>query len=383
MKQRPIRLVQFVRAFHLGGTESQVVELLRALPSRYQVEVGVLDEEGPLLEDVWKMGHVPAGFPLGGSAMSPTAALQIGRLAAWLTRMQTELLHVHDFYSTLVAVPAAKLARCKVVVGRLDLAHWQGKVRRAVLAGLTRWADHTIVNAKAIRQQLISEERMPEARITVIPNGLDLPRFDRRRALPLERPVPDVGGAPVVVHVANLNHPVKRQEDVIAAVGMLNAAGIPLHAYLVGDGPRRQELQQQVRDRGLEKKIHFLGHRTDVPAVYARGTFGVLCSTAEGTSNALMEGMASGLAMVVTPAGGSPDLISDGVSGWIVPACAPTELAGAFRRLLEDPERARAMGQRARDFVERELSVECLVSRHDALYQQMLGGLSVAAPVFN
>jgi glycosyltransferase involved in cell wall biosynthesis len=371
MGERPIRLVEFTRAFYLGGTEVQVVELLRGLPQRYQVKVACLDETGPLLESVWKLGYFPASFPLKGSVARPNTAVQVARLAHWLAVQRIDLVHVHDFYATLLAVPAAKLAGVKVIVGRLDLAHWHGEARRAVLAQLTRMADHVIANADAVRRMLVKEEMLPPEKISVIHNGLDLPRFDERRREELEAPLPDTGGAPVVVHVANMNHPVKRQEDLLQALAQLKGGGTALHAYFVGNGPRRVELEALAKRLGVEAQAHFLGHRTDVPAIYGRANLGVLCSSAEGLSNAVMEGMAAGLPMVVTDVGGNPELIAHGERGLVVPACQPERLASALHQVLSSGERAQAWGRAARAFVEQHLTLAQLVNRHDAVYRRV------------
>jgi glycosyltransferase involved in cell wall biosynthesis len=178
----------------------------------------------------------------------------------------------------------------------------------------------------------------------------------------------------VVVHVANMNHPVKRQEDLLQALAMLRREGRVLHAFLVGDGPRRLELERLAAELGVADTVHFLRHRTDVPALYARADFGVLCSSAEGMSNAVMEGMAAGLPMVVTRVGGNPELVADGERGLVVPPHEPTALCAAFRRLLEDRELGRRMGAEARAFVERELSLERMVRRHDAVYRRVTRG---------
>jgi glycosyltransferase involved in cell wall biosynthesis len=376
MDPRPIRLCQLTKSFHLGGAEGQVVELLRALPSRYSVRVAVLDESGPLAETVRKLGHATRAFPLAGSAARPATLWQIARLAAWLWEERIDLLHVHDFYSTLLAVPAARLARIKVVVGRLDLAHWHGPLRRRVLAQLTRAADHVVANAEAVRRMLVHEESVPAGAVTVIRNGLDLAAFDARSLQAPSPPLPDTGDDPVVVHVANMNHPVKRQEDLLAALAIVNAGRGPrLQAFLVGDGPRRAALQALARTLGVERHAHFLGHRRDVPAIYRRATFGVLCSSAEGLSNAAIEGMAVGVPMVVTNVGGNPELISDCERGLVVEPERPAELAFAFRRLMQDREAAQQMGWAARQFVERHLSLDRMVAAHDALYRRVLGHL--------
>ncbi|HSP79823.1 MAG TPA: glycosyltransferase, partial [Myxococcaceae bacterium] len=215
---------------------------------------------------------------------------------------------------------------------------------------------------------------LPEERVSVIPNGLDVGRFDARARAGLEAPLPDTRGAPVVVHVANMNHPVKRQEDLLHALALLRSEGHVLHAFLVGDGPRRPELERRVERLGMADRVHFLRHRKDVPAVYARADFGVLCSSAEGLSNAVMEGMAAGRPMVVTAVGGNPELVADGQRGLVVPPRQPSALAGAFRLLLKDRSRGQRMGEAARAFVERELSLERMVRRHDALYRRVARG---------
>ena len=379
----PIRLVQFTRAFYLGGTEVQVVELLRGLGARYRVSVGVLDLLGPLLPEVERMGYVLHRFPLKGTFARPNSVLQIARLAAWLRREKVELVHVHDYTATLIAVPAAKLAGCKVIVGRLDLAHWHNPIQRLLLTELSRRADHVIANAEVIRTLLVEGEGIPAHRVSVVRNGLDLPRFDARRREGLNVPLPDTGGAPVVIHVANMSHPVKRQEDLLCAVAQVNRQGTPLHAFLVGDGPRRGELEQLALDLGVRQQVHFLGHRTDVPAIYERGTLGVLCSTHEGLSNAIMEGMASGLPMVVTHAGGNPELVKHEQHGLVVPVEAPVMLASAFQRLLAHPERAREMGQEGRAFVERELTLGNMLAAHDAVYAHVARGEPLQLPQAN
>lgn len=371
MGEAPIRLVQFTRSFHIGGTEVQVLELLRGLPGSYQLQVSVLEDAGPLSGTLRELGYTPEEFPLTGSLMRPNTGWQILRMARWFKQNRVELVHVHDFYSTMLVVPAAKMAGVKVIVGRLDLAHWLGPVRHAALAELTAMADHVVANAEAIRRMLVEQEGLPASRVSVIHNGLDLPRFDARAREELHSPLPDTRGAPVVAHVANMNHIVKRQEDVMQAIAQLRDEGLELHAYLVGDGPRRPELERRAAELRVTDRVHFVGRRQDVPAIYARANLGVLASTAEGMSNAVMEGMAAGLPMVVTAVGGNPDLIVDGERGRLVQPEQPEQLAAAFRFMLEHPEKAKAMGAAAREFVRSELSLERLVQRHDALYRSV------------
>jgi glycosyltransferase involved in cell wall biosynthesis len=376
--RRTIRVAEFVRSFHIGGTEGQALELLRGLPPDTEPRIAVTHEAGPLMEEVWSLGHLPEVFSFHGSVKKPNTVLQIARLTHWLRRERVDLVHAHDFYVTMLAVPAAKLAGVKVLVGRLDLAHFHTTAQRRALVACTRAADHVVANAEAIRQMLVLEEAIPESKITVIRNGIDVGRFDQRRRGPLEAALPDVGAAPVLVHVANMTHPVKRQEDLLQALAILVSNGSPVHAFLVGDGERRPEIEALAVRLGVSKRAHFLGLRTDVPAILARATLGVLCSSAEGLSNAVAEGMAAGLPMVVTRVGGNLDLISDGERGFLVPPYAPEALAEAVARVLANPAQARWMGAAGRAFVERELTLQQLCERHDALYRAILDGAAAA-----
>jgi L-malate glycosyltransferase len=280
---------------------------------------------------------------------------------------------VHDFYATLVAVPAARLAGCKVLVGRLDMAHWHSPLQAHALRFLTARAHHVVANAQAIRTQLLAQEGLAPDKVSVIHNGLDLAAFDAQLRRGPTAPLPDAGEGPLVVHVANMGHPVKRQEDLLQALALARRQMPGLRAYLVGDGRRRPELEGLCTRLGLRGAVHFLSWRSDVAALYARASVGVNCSLAEGLSNAVIEGMAAGLPMVVTDVGGNPELVQDGVRGRVVPPADPEALAAALVQVLRSPGVARAMGRAARVHVEAHLTLERMVEAHAALYRRLVG----------
>jgi glycosyltransferase involved in cell wall biosynthesis len=363
-------LVEATKAFYLGGTETQVLALLRGLQG-WEVRTAVVWRKGPLLEQVRALGHEPEEFPLGSSALRWATARQIVRMARWLRRQRAQLLHVHDFYATLLAVPAAHLAGVPVVVSRLDQLHWPSPAQRLALVSLTRLAAQVVVNAQAVGEQLLREEHLPAERITVVHNGLDLARFDAALATGLEAPLPDDGRPPIAL-LANMNHPVKRQEDALEALALLARRGIQAQLWLVGDGPLRPALELRAAALGLNDRAHFLGHRLDVPAVLARARVGVSCSSAEGLSNAIMESMAARLPVVATAVGGSPELVEDGVTGRLVPPGSPTSLAEALGEMLASERIARQMGSAGREVIARRFSLARMVEGHDAVYRRVL-----------
>jgi L-malate glycosyltransferase len=363
-----LRIAEIINSFDIGGGEVQLIELLRGLRRRHRLSVHALELRGPLLPRVRALGFEPEGHPLGGSLASRRALKAVGELARAFRRDRVQVVHAHDFYSAFVAVPAARLAGAGVVVGRLDLGHLQSPAQRAVLAGLSHAADAVVANCGAIFDVVIGDERVAPERVTLVRNGIDLAAFDAARAEPLALPVPEVGGRPVAVIVANMRHEVKRQEDFLEALALARRDRPDLAAFLVGEGERMEALKALAARLGLEGHAFFLGRRPDVPAVLARAALGVLSSAQEGLSNAVIEGMAAGLPMVVTDAGGNAELVRHGERGLVVPVAAPAALGRAMTELLSDPARARAFGEAGRCFVEEQLTVDRMVAEHERLY---------------
>ncbi len=367
------RVLEFVNSFHLGGTEGQVVHLLRGLRPDFDVRPAALRAEGPHLAELRRLGLEPYEVRLPGSLARPAALVQVARLARWLRQERVQLVHAQDFYTALVGVPAARLAGAKVVVGRLDLAHWLNPAQRVALAAACRAADQVVVNAEAIREMLRRSELFPASRISVIRNGIDLERFDRALAQPPNQPLPRLEEKTVIIHVANMVHPVKAQEDLLEAFREVVRERPRAVLLLVGDGPRRKLLEQMAAQLGIVRHVYFLGHRSDVPAILARSHLGVLCSHAEGLSNAIIEGMAASLPMVVSDAGGNRELVRDRVSGYVVPPRSPAALARKLSALAGSHPQRQRMGRAGRSFVERELALERLIRQHGELYRQVLG----------
>src|SRR5204863_6176125 len=135
-----------------------------------------------------------------------------------------------------------------------------------------------------------------------------------------------------------------------------------LRFQIVGDGPRKRELEDLVVARGLGRHIEFLGHRDDVPSLLASADAFVLPSRSEAFPNSVIEAMAAGLPVIANGVGGLLDLVDDGRTGLLVPPADPEALAPALRFLLENPSRAAAMGAAARVDVQRRFSFERMVA---------------------
>jgi glycosyltransferase involved in cell wall biosynthesis len=140
---------------------------------------------------------------------------------------------------------------------------------------------------------------------------------------------------------------------------------------VAGEGELRQELERQARELGLQGRFVLRGRVDDVPAFLSQLHVAVLCSHAEGMSNALLEYMAAGRAVVATAVGAARDLIVDGVHGLLVPPGDAMAMAGAIGRLLRQPELAVRLGQAARARANQRYTRAAMVRRFEDFYDEL------------
>jgi len=371
-----VRKVCFlVDSLRVGGTEVQAVELARRLdPTRYRVTLACLRARGPLLEKLRDSAISVSEFYPQGGVDSPRGIYQLVRFARFLRRERFDIFHSHDLWSNLMGIPAAWLARVPVIISsRRDLApfDWYQTRRRPWLRRIQSLSTTVVVNAAAIRDQLIEEEDWPAQKVRVIHNGIEVGQFanaphDR------ERLFPGTAGNKLIVMVGNMHSDVKGHAYLIAAAPSVLREFSRTRFVLVGDGEKRIQFQRQVAERGLESSFIFFGSRRDVPEILASCDIGVLPSIAEGLSNALLEYLAAGLPVVASRVGGNREIVDHEQTGLLVPAQAPESLAAAILQLLRDPEKARALARRGQDYVRRNFSFEHLLSDVDALYVELL-----------
>lgn len=172
--------------------------------------------------------------------------------------------------------------------------------------------------------------------------------------------------------------PVKGHETLLRAAALLKKDHPAIRLRAVGGGAplRRTQLESRARALGLEGCVEFTGFAADVPAELARCRVGVVASTgSEAVSRAALEWMAAGRPLVATAVGGLPDLVDEGVTGFLLPPGDPQSLARALARFLEQPALAERLGGAARRVFEERFSLERFGAETMKVYGQVLGHL--------
>jgi L-malate glycosyltransferase len=368
------RIFFLLDSLNVGGTETQAVELaLRLDPAAYDITLGCLKQEGPLLARLHGSAVKLIEFHPRGGFDSPGGIYQLARMQNFLRKGRFDVVHTHDLWSNLIGVPAAKMAGVRVIVSsQRDLSHdpWYKTTKGRLLRAVQRRSNAVLTNAQAIRAGLVQEEGLAPAKVRVIYNGVDVGRFANARA-DRERLFPGTAGQKLVVLVGNMHSEVKGQATLIGAAARVVGRFPQTSFLLVGDGERRAHFEQQAAAFGA--KFLFLGTRDDVPAVLSVCDIAVLPSAAEGMPNAVLEYMAAGLPTIASRVGGNTEVIEEGVSGLLIPAGDSNALAEALIRLLDDEDLAQQLARNGQKSVREKFSFESLTRNVESLYTELLG----------
>ncbi|MFL6334320.1 MAG: glycosyltransferase [Pyrinomonadaceae bacterium] len=374
-------VLHIIDSFERGGTESQMVQLVRMLHQcgRYRVRVACLSREGVLRPEVERLGlgDIPE-YPLT-SLYDLNFVAQAYRFARLLRELRVDVLHAHGLYTNVFGVAAAALARVPArIASRRETGGLRNRARRWGEAQSFRLAHAVVANAEAVRRDLLAEG-VPETKVVTIHNGLDLSRVEPTQGLGRAERLAAAGlpaaarGRRLVTIVANMRHPVKDHPTFLRAASRVRAE-VPEAAFvLAGEGGLVGELKELAAGLGLgPEDVFFPGRCERVAELLAASEVCVLSSKAEGFSNSILEYMAAARPVVVTDVGGAREAVDDGETGYVVPPGDDRRMAEALVALLGDTGRAGAMGERGRRAVEGRFSAEAQLASTEALYARLL-----------
>ncbi len=361
---RPIHVCFLIDRLGRAGTESQLLALIRGLDrSRFRPSLVLLDGT-----DVESRSLEPENcevLRLGVARLASRAMLRAARVLHDRWRVdRPDVLQVYFMDSAYFSIPIARWVGVpRIVRVRNNLGYWLTRKHRILSRFVSRLADVTVTNSEAGKEALIAAEGLAPDRVRVLENGVDLDRFPR---------VVTRGDAAVVRVgcVANLR-PVKNIDGLVRAAKVVCDRFPQVEFAVAGDGPERGALEALRDSLGLAGRFHFHGSVADVPGFLRELDIAVLPSHSEGMSNAVLEYLAAGKAVVATEVGANGKLLGDGQYGRLVPAGNIPALADAISRLVGDPVDTHRLGKFGRERVEREYSRAAMVRRFERFYADL------------
>ncbi len=367
-------VVHLTASTHFGGPERQMLGLARSLPRTHRSAFLLFDEGGrhrPFLAELFRQGVEAEALKND----TPHFHAAIRELAGHLRRLRADVLCCHGYKSNLLGRPAARRAKVPVVAVSRGWTGENFKVRLydTVDRLTVRWMDHVVCVSQR-QAARVRKAGVPEAKTVVITNAIDASRFARPQ--PRYRQLLHEFFAEPCSRVVGAAGRLSRDKgfgNLVEAATEILRAEPSVGIVLFGEGPLRQDLVRRIAAAGLQRRFVLAGFRRDLDEFVPFFDLLVLPSYTEGLPNVVLEAFAAGVPVVATAVGGTPEVVTEGVSGYLVPPGQPPLLARRILDALASEERRRAMGQRGRERVLRDFTFAAQALQYQRFFDALTG----------
>ncbi len=358
-----MKVLHIMSSLGKGGRERQLYELMNGLKNVLDTSLIVLDND--FAYEVDKIG-IPLFSINRKDRKRPATNRAVLR---YIKAFNPDIIHYWDYVSLIYALEARVLRKIILIDGSIRYA---GKEKRPLFTRFMKKisyniADQILANSYA---GLKVEGVYGKNKASVIHNGIDLGRF-----------VPEQGFDALsmgiesdsikIIMVAGIK-PVKDYITLVQAAEVLCASYNNIQFLFVGDGEDREKVEKAVPD-SIRARILFPGMRDDVEQLVLNSDIGVLLSSkTEGFSNSIMEYMAAGLPVIATRAGGTPELVLEGETGFLVDNFSVDQVVTHLKTLIEDPILRSKMGTAGKERIEQGFSIGRMVEKHIGLYNTLM-----------
>lgn len=341
-----------------GGAERQLYYMLSALKQR-NVRLKVLSLTRG---EFWEEPIRRLGVPIVWVGQNSSRLARLGRIITVLRSDKPHVLQSQHFYTNLYAVGAARVLGVREIGALRSDAVNEVRDSGAVLGKLSLVTPRLIVANSGAAVRNAKALGLSGPRVHMLPNVVDATQFVPHSA---RRP------GPINVLAAGRLGKEKRFDRLLSiAAAVRRDSRVPFRLTIIGDGPEQRRLEEQARRLALLPGIvEFRGRLASPAAAFRDADIFVLTSAFEGTPNVILEAMASGLPVVATNVGGVPEIVEDGVTGYLADPEDELSFGHAMARLLENEPLRLEMGGRARARVLADHSIDQLPGRLATIYE--------------
>lgn len=381
-----MRILYVIGTLEIGGAEMHLVRIAKELKLHgYSPELFVLERKGPLLQAL-EESDIPVFSPPALNYSSCFAPLKrlgqilkiftaIVSVMVYMLRRRPDVCHFFLPEAYLVGGFAAVATNTRpLIMSRRSLNRYQYSHRFYFLC--ERWLHQFMAaicgNSKAVISEL-EEEGVKKEKLHLIYNGFDPTQFIKQKKPAVVRGELRIqDDAIIFIVVANLI-PYKGHKDLLNAFSKIkeNLPNKWTCLFVGRDDGIGNDLDNYADLLGLSSHFHFMGSRVDIPDLLCASDVGVLCSHEEGFSNAILEGMAASLPMVVSDVGGNSEAVKNGINGIVVPPSNPGLLGAALLSLALDSDLRKKMGQSGYSMVIDNFAFKSTISSYISLYETL------------
>ncbi len=372
-KNGRIHILHVVDGFRMGGAEYKLWELIEKT-DRQKFEVALVNV-GPMgpLEKKFKDLNVDF-FDL--QRKHRFDFLPFLKLYIIIRKLKVDIIQTTLFWADFIGALVGTIARVKAIISWETVTHsgiyYHGQLQRKYgYRFAMNFCDKIIAVSAQVKQSLKQYPGLNSQKVEVIHYGVDLERFRPLSAANKAKKRCEInlpGDAFVIIVVGRLE-PQKGHKDLVEAVKPLIQRNNKLYVIFVGDGSQRSALENQVGENGLNENIRFFGRREDICDILNSADLFCLPSIAgEGLPNAILEAMACGVPVVATDVGGSLEVVTNGVNGFIVPFGDIAQLRASISKLVNDNNLLNQQSIAARKTVINQFSLDKQIENFKNLY---------------
>lgn len=336
-----------------------------------------LGKEGSFTKDLDKRGVQVYALDCRRRSQYPKALYQLSRI---IQKERVDIVHTHLVEPTLVGMLAAKLRhRVTVVTRHHSDAVYQmaSKPKREAFLKLENWinrnADHLISPSQMVRDILTRREHVPEKKVSLIPYGQTLDRFEAIKPEQVEKLRAELGMRErlSLLCVSRL-HWEKGHRFLLEAFALLRDEGLDANLYLLGTGPERELLENLAKELDVHDRVFFLGWRDEALPVIAAADVIVHAALQEAMPSVVIEALMLERPLVVTDLSGVRDVVGNSKHGIIVPPRNTEALHAALGWTVHNLEQAQQRARAGRKFILEYMSAERVAREYFNVYRRVM-----------
>ncbi len=363
-----IKVLQLVEGFNFGGAETKLLELVKHMDKdRFETTVVSLGL-GNEIED--KFHNELDCRVMTFQRQKQVDFKLLARVRDFIRNEKIDVVMTTLFYADVLGAMAGKSGGAKGVFSweTISSPKWLVPHRLWSYRYAIRRADKVISVSKATAQWLVDKRKVNPGKVMIIPYGVNLDKFNPSVKSVTRQSIGLSENDIIIGQVSRLNEQ-KGHTYLIDAAPAIIAKQPHVKFVLVGDGPLRADLEQQIKANGVEDHFKLLGFRQDVHEILPLFDVFTLPSLYEGLPNVVLEAMACGLPVVATPVDGTKEAVIDSETGILVPVGDVKELAENLLKVISNNDLKSKLGTAGRKRVEDEFSLDGQVKKFETLYE--------------
>jgi sugar transferase (PEP-CTERM/EpsH1 system associated) len=365
--KKKIKVLHIVLGLKIGGLEKFVIELIKNTANEVNPAIACIENLESILDESWVQ------FPVYELNKKPGVSYSVPfKLSRIIRNIGIEIIHTHNpsphFYGAL----AGLISRVPVIHTKHGRNNpnssrkvWLNRIAALLSEKIIAVSDDACEICKNI-------EKIPEKKVAVIRNGIDINTFRptvKNKKFFFSVGIPET--ALIIGCVARLS-PEKDHHTLFKAFKIISEFKKNMYLVIIGDGPLRGELEKLSNELKLKDRIIFTGARDDVNLLLPELDIFVLSSTTEGISLTLLEAMACGLPVVATNVGGTPEVVTDADSGFLVATKNFSEMAEKIMLLVENTKLREEMGKVGKARVEKYFNITSVANNYVSTYREII-----------